>query len=271
MDAIADYARICEEAVRAGGAVLLEKIGRVEAREKGRADLVTEADLASQEVVRRIVLDAFPGHSVLGEEDGLGRDPRAGRESGPPAEYRWIVDPLDGTTNYVHQVPHFCVSLALERSGELLVGAVYDPVAEECFAAAVGAGARLNGKPIRTSDVSDLSQALATVGFPAVVTAESPDLRLFLAALGRCQAIRRTGSAALNLCYLAAGRFDASWCFSTKAWDVAAGALLIVEAGGTVTAPDGGPFALLSGQYLAAANRTLQAQLRGLVREAGLL
>jgi myo-inositol-1(or 4)-monophosphatase len=257
---ISDYLRVCEEAVRAGGAVLMEKLGRVEAREKSRSNLVTEADLASQEVVCRTVLNAFPEHGAIGEEHqpGTGR-PLRGAPS-EQAEYCWHVDPLDGTTNYVHQVPHFCVSLALERSGHLLVGAVYNPVAEECFSAAAGRGARLNDAPIRTSTVARLSQALAAFGLPAVVPADSPE----------CQAVRRTGSAALNLCYLAAGRFDASWSFSTNVWDVAAGVLLIREAGGMVTAPDGGPFDLKRAFYLAAANGRLHAELRALAAEAGL-
>jgi myo-inositol-1(or 4)-monophosphatase len=248
----------------------MEKLGRVQAREKSRSNLVTEADLASQEVVCRRVFNAFPEHGVIGEEHQPGTGRPLGGDPSEQAEYCWHVDPLDGTTNYVHQVPHFCVSLALERSGDLLVGAVYNPVAEECFSAAAGQGARLNGTPIRTSRVTRLSQALAAFGLPAVVPQDSPDLRLFLKAVGRCQAVRRTGSAALNLCYLAAGRFDASWSFSTNLWDVAAGVLLIREAGGMVTDPDGGPFDLKHARYLAAANGRLHAELRALAAEAGL-
>ena len=248
---------------------MLEKIGRVNVREKGRSDLVTEADVASEETVRRTILAAFPDHLVIGEED-----PRRGRggegHAGDEAEYRWFVDPLDGTTNYVHEVPHFCVSLALERSGQLLVGAVFNPVAAECFSAVAGQGASLNGKPIRTSSIRSVAQSLAAVGFPPAVDADSPDLQLFLAALRQCQSLRRTGSAALNLCYLAAGRFDASWSYSTKSWDVAAGALIVREAGGIVTSPDGGAFIPDEGHYLAAANAQLHAQFRALVTEAGL-
>lgn len=258
-----DYIKVCEKAVRAAGAVLMAKIGRVEVHEKARSDLVTEADWAAQQAVRGIILDAFADHAVIGEED-----PPGGTTWGDRGEYCWIVDPLDGTTNYVHQVPHFCVSLALVRNGQLLVGAVYDPVADECFTAAVGEGARLNGRQIRPSRVSQLSGALAAVGFPPNVRRDSPDLLVFLEAIFRCQAIRRTGSAALNLCYLAAGRFDATWTFSTKIWDVAAGALIIREAGGIVTSPGGGDFVLETGQLLAAANQPLHDQLRELVADA---
>ena len=255
MSTIDEYLRVCEEAVRIGGQVIQGWVGRFEVRQKGPADLVTQADLASQEAVRRAVLGAFPAHCLLGEEKKPG-EPAAAR-----AEYRWIVDPLDGTTNFVHGVPHYSVSLALERNGELLVGAVYDPILDECFTAAVGQGARLNGRPIHTSSVSTLSETLAAVGFPPNVRRDAPDLMLFLEMTCRCQGIRRTGSSALNLCYLAAGRFDVYWSYSTKIWDVAAGALILREAGGHITSPTGGDFRLEEAHFLAAANRELHAKL----------
>jgi myo-inositol-1(or 4)-monophosphatase len=251
-----DYLRVCEDAVRAGGQVVQQWAGRIEVRKKGPADLVTQADFASQEVVRRIVLGAFPSHSFLGEEREPGVTPV------PRSEYRWIVDPLDGTTNFVHGLPHYCVSLGLERSGELLAGAVYDPVLDECFTAAAGEGARLNGRPIHVSGVVQLSESLAAVGFPPNTPPNAPDLRLFLDMLPRCQAIRRTGSSALNLCDLAAGRFDLYWSYSTHIWDVAAGVLIVREAGGCVTSPTGGPFCLEDASFLAAATPSLYAQLR---------
>ena len=256
MNSIDEYLRVCEAAVRTGGRAIQDWAGRFEVRSKGPADLVTQADFAAQEAVREVVLGAFPDHCLLGEEK------RPDEVAADRAEYRWIVDPLDGTTNYVHGVPHYCVSLALERNGELLVGAVYDPMLEECFLAALGRGARLNGRPIHTSEVAEVSDALAAVGFPAKVSPDSSDLRMFLEMVYRCQAIRRTGSAALNLCYLAAGRFDLAWSYSTKVWDVAAGVLIIREAGGTVTAPGGGVFCLEKPYYWAAANERLYSQLR---------
>ncbi len=264
---MSDYIKVCEEAARAGGGVLLERIGRIAVREKAPSDLVTEADLASQEVIRRIILAAFPDHLVVGEEHLPDVPPRSPTLS---AEFRWHVDPLDGTTNYVHQVPHFCVSVALERSGDLLASTVLNPVTEECFTAVAERGAFLNGKPIHTSDVAGPSDALAAVGLPAAVGPDSPDLQMFLAALEPCQALRRTGSAALNLGYVAAGRFDAFWSYSTKSWDIAAGVLLVREAGGVVTAPDGGPFVLDEGRFLAAATAPLHAKLRAIAAEAGL-
>jgi myo-inositol-1(or 4)-monophosphatase len=235
-------------------------MGKVEPREKGKFDYVTEADEAAQEAVRRTVLESYPDHLFLGEESGAGEEPMA-----PGSAYRWIADPLDGTTNYVHGVPHFAVSLALEHSGEIVVGAIFNPIAGECFTAVVGEGAWLNGVPIRTSGVRKLEHAMGAVGFPAVVTDDSPDLKVFIRAVKVCQSIRRTGSAALNLAYVAAGRFDMAWSFCGKPWDVAAGALLIKEAGGAVLAPDGGPFDLEHPAFIAAANPELQVELKRLV------
>jgi myo-inositol-1(or 4)-monophosphatase len=259
---INDYLRVCEEAARLGGRVVQEWAGRAAVQEKGPADLVTQADFASQELIRQTVLGAFPEHCLLGEEQLPAHAPSV------RSEYRWIVDPLDGTVNYVHGVPHYCVSLALERNGELLVGAVYDPVLEECFTAAIGQGARLNGQPIQPSNVSLLSEALAAVGFPPHAQRNAGDVTMFLAMMGRCQAIRRTGSSALNLCYLAAGRFDVYWSYSTNIWDVAAGALILQEAGGTITSPVGGCFCLEEAHFLAAANSDLHKQLLAVAVEA---
>jgi myo-inositol-1(or 4)-monophosphatase len=257
---LSDYRAVCEKAVRAAGRLLLEKQGRVQVREKGPSDLVTEADLASQEMVRQIVLGAFPEHCLLGEEDS--------KPAAPRTEYRWIVDPLDGTTNYVHGIPFYSVSLALERSGELLVGAVYHPAADECFIAVLGQGAFLNGQRMHTSQVAELSHAVAATGFPPDVTKRSPDLLIFNEATPLCQSMRRTGSAAMNLAYVAAGRMDVFWSFSTKVWDVAAGGLLVREAGGVVTSPMGGKFALDSGQFLAAATPALHGQFKELIHRA---
>ena len=192
---------------------------------------------------RATVLQAFPHHSVLGEEDQLAGDTPS------KTEYRWIVDPLDGTTNFVHGIPHYAVSLALEHRGQILVGAVFDPSLDECFTAALGQGAFLNGRPIRTSGANRLSEVIAGTGFPAKLQPYSPDLLVFNKALFRCQGVRRTGSASLNLCDVAAGRFGVLWGFSTKIWDIAAGVLLIQEAGGVVTSPEGGKVNLGVGPF----------------------
>ncbi|MGA2259032.1 MAG: inositol monophosphatase family protein [Thermoguttaceae bacterium] len=262
MSGLQSYLETCEEAVRAAGATIRGWIGKTSVQHKGPADFVTEADFAAQEVVTTTVLHAFPHHSVLGEEDQLAGDTPSN------TEYRWIVDPLDGTTNFVHGIPHYAVSLALEHRGEVLVGAIFDPSLNECFTAASGRGAFLNGRPIRTNGANRLSEVLAGTGFPAKLQPDSPDLLVFNKALFRCQGIRRTGSASLNMCDVAAGRFGVLWGFSTKIWDIAAGVLLIQEAGGIVTSPEGGELNLGSGRFLAAANRDLHKQMLELVREA---
>ncbi len=258
------YLEVCETAVRAAGKVVLDWVDRFRPRQKRAPnDLVTQADLAAQETITRILQEAFPDHLVVGEESPPGHDPGAGEG------FRWIIDPLDGTTNFVHGVPHYAVSLALERQGEVLVGAVFDPNADECYTAVRGHGAALDGQPITVSEVRALPEALAAFGFPYNITSHSPDLRLFLETGPRCQSVRRTGSAALNLSYLAAGRFDLYWSYSTHVWDIAAGVLLVTEAGGVVTAPDGGPLHLDSGRFLAAATPELHAQLLELAGRVG--
>jgi myo-inositol-1(or 4)-monophosphatase len=228
------YVEIAEKAARAGGDVLRQWLGRFSVREKGPSDLVTEADLAAQEAVASILLAAFPDHGFVGEEGG--------RRDNLESPFRWYVDPLDGTTNYVHRIPHYCTSIALEHAGELIAAAVYDPVLDECYTAAAGEGAWLNGQPMRTSAATDLSQAIVAVGFPARVPRGSFYITDFSEVLVRTRGVRRTGSAALNLCYVACGRFDAYWAKETNAWDVAAGALLVRAAGGIVTALDGSKF-----------------------------
>ncbi|MGQ9576100.1 MAG: inositol monophosphatase family protein [Thermoguttaceae bacterium] len=260
---MSEYLEVCELAVRRAGALLLDRMGRVEVWQKGPADLVTDADLAAQQVIWQTICEAFPDHVLLAEEDA----PPAGHQVSAGA-FRWIADPLDGTTNYVHGVPCFSVSLALEHQGRLLVAAVYDPWAEECFTASAGRGAFCNKTRLRTSRVSVMKDALVTGGLPAVVGPDSPDLKMFNAVVQACQSIRRMGSAALNLAYVAAGRFDAAWSFSTRLWDVAAGALLIQEAGGMITASDGTSPPLKDGTYLAAATPELHAELTNLACRA---
>ncbi len=285
-----DFLTICERAARAGGAALLDWAGRFSVREKGPADLVTDADLASQEQVRKIVLGEFPDHDFLSEEEPSGHpqcgaaedggsagspDPAAGAGSPDPAagstatarsgRFRWIVDPLDGTTNYVHRIPEFAVSLALERDGEVLVGCVFNPVANECYTASRGGGAFLNGRRITASQATQLSQALVAVSFPPKVALDSPPLVDFQRAIVAAQSIRRTGSAALNLCYVAAGRFDAYFARETKIWDIAAGSLMIQEAGGLITALDGSPLVLTRPKFLAAATPQLHSELLALI------
>ncbi|MBI3839596.1 MAG: inositol monophosphatase [Planctomycetia bacterium] len=259
-DSVPDYLTLCQQAARAGGQALLDWMGRFGVREKGPSDLVTEADWASQEAIRAVLLTAFPQHGFISEEGDANFN--------SAAEYCWVVDPLDGTTNYVRQLPHYSVSVALLQRGRPIVGVVLDPVHDECFTAVESQGARLNGRLIHTSQVQDLSQALVAASFSAKVEAGSTEIDQFIAALLSCQAVRRTGSAALNLCYVAAGRLDAFWAMSTKAWDVAAGVLLVLEAGGVVSRLDGGPFALDLPHPVAGATPELQKRFRILMQNA---
>lgn len=227
-----DPLAICEAAARAGGSVLQDWVGRFAVSSKGPRDFVTEADVAAQAEVQRIVLGAFPDHGFVGEESA------AGAATGGAGEYRWIVDPLDGTTNYVKGIPAYCTSVALARGDELVVGAIYDPLRDECFTARAGGGAWLNGRSIVAAPTATLSEAVVAVSFPAQVDGNSPAVQDFLAVVPHALAIRRSGSSAINLAYVACGRFDAFWVRSIKSWDVAAGLLLVREAGGCV-----GPFA----------------------------
>ncbi len=252
-----DFLEVCERAARTGGAALLDWVGRITVREKGPSDLVTDADLASQEAVRRVLHNAFPDHDFLSEEE-----PPSGAPARHEDRYRWIVDPLDGTTNYVHQIPEFAVSLALERGGEVLVGTVFNPVSGECFMAEKGAGAFLNGRRLQVSRVESLAGAVVVASFPPRIGPDSPIIADFLRIVGAAQSMRRTGSAALNLSFLAAGRYDGFWARDTKVWDVAAGALLISEAGGIMTSLDGGPFRLNHPQFIAASTEPLHRELR---------
>lgn len=232
-----DHLDVCEAAARAGGRVLGEWRGRFGVSKKSHRDLVTEADFAAQREIRRIVLGEFPGHGFIGEE----ALPEAAPAPPGADGLRWIVDPLDGTSNYVHGFPAYCVSVALARGDEILVGAIYDPVRDECFTARAGGGATLNGRPIRAAATTEAIEALVAVSFPPHVSVDSHAVADFLAVVPHVHSVRRTGSTAINLAYLACGRLDAFWVRRIASWDVAAGLLLVAEAGGAVGPFAGGP------------------------------
>jgi myo-inositol-1(or 4)-monophosphatase len=245
MDDLTTYREAACEAARRGAAVLEQWRAKFQVREKGRADLVTEADLGSQSAVRSYLLERFPGHAFLGEEG-----PESKSRPGPDAPPTWIVDPLDGTTNYVHDVPLYCVSIGLQVAGELVVGVVFEPTRNEMFHAAKGQGAFLNGQRLRTSTTDDLGSALLATGFPPDMRGQERALDWWAYFSLHARSLRRTGSTAINLAYLAAGRFDGYWGFDNHVWDVVGGVVLVREAGGTVSALDGSaydpyaPFAL---------------------------
>jgi myo-inositol-1(or 4)-monophosphatase len=223
-------------ATQAGGAILRERFGSVlDIRYKGEIDVVTEADIMAEATIVGAIREAFPDHQILAEEGSTG---------GSNPDHRWIIDPLDGTTNYSHGLPPFSVSVAYERAGAVQVGVIYDPTQTELFVASRGGGATLNGRPIHVSRVSILRRALVATGFPYEKELLPRALGQFAAFAQRSQAVRRIGSAALDLAYVAAGRFDSYWEASIRAWDIAAGILLVEEAGGTVTDITGQPLDL---------------------------
>jgi myo-inositol-1(or 4)-monophosphatase len=256
---------VCEAAARAGGRVLQDWIGRFGVSNKGPRDLVTEADYAAQREVRRVVHEAFPDHGFVGEESDTGAaQPASGTPGHSGSGTRWIVDPLDGTTNYVHGFPAYCVSIALATADRLEVGVVFDPVRGECFTARRGGGARLDGRPLRVPAVETLDEAIAAVSFPPQVAADSPAVADFLAVVTRAQSIRRTGSTALNLAYLACGRLHAFWARRIACWDVAAGLLIARESGATVEpfAAPGPDVPLDDPAFIATSTPRLMAGLR---------
>lgn len=233
-------------AAREAGAVLLDHLHRpLHIQEKShRADLVTIADKASEAVIVARLRAEYPSATILGEEGG---------EHKGTSQERWIVDPLDGTTNFAHAYPLFCISIAYERDGELLAGVVYAPLMNELFAAEHGGGARLDEAPIHVSSIAGIDNAMVCTGFkPFDYETNAP---YFAKASRHAQAVRRDGAAALDLAYTAMGRFDAFWEFDLAPWDTAAGVLLVHEAGGRVSAIDGSPFSLSSTSVLASNGR----------------
>jgi len=239
-----EFLPAAREAAEAAGRLL--RRGLDEAKEigyKGAVDLVTNFDGLAQELIVGRISSAYPRHAFLAEE---------GLRPGGPAEFLWVIDPLDGTTNFAHRLPVFAVSIGLVHRGEPVMGVVFDPVRQDMFTAVAGGGAFLGGRRIRVSDVSDLDRSLLATGFPYDIR-ESPvnNLDHFQNFCLRAQAVRRCGSAALDLCYLACGRFDGFWELKLKPWDVAAGALIVTEAGGRVSDIDGGRFRIENGETVA--------------------
>jgi myo-inositol-1(or 4)-monophosphatase len=251
------YLATAIEAVLRAGDVQMAHFGRdVRIDKKGTIDLVTQIDLQVEREFRAMIAERFPDHVVLGEEFEAQGDREA------RAQYTWLFDPVDGTTNYAHGLPIFCSSLALEIDGELAVGAVYDPTRRELFTAERGAGAWMNGEPLHVSAAAALIDSLLVTGFPYTVQSDPAELTgLFSEFLTRARAVRRLGSAALDLCYVAMGRFEGFWEQKLQPWDVAAGALIVAEAGGQVTTADGQPFASRAGSVVASNGRIHQAIL----------
>ena len=247
-----EFAHVADGIARQAGALLRGFYAKGVATEyKGDVDLVTEADRASEKLIVEKLKAAFPTHGVYGEE---------GTRSAMESEYRWYVDPLDGTTNFAHGFPAFCVILGLERrptglaadaDGEIVAGVIYDPLRDEMFSAERGKGAWLNGKRISVSKTKTMQESLTGTGFPSKKRHDSPNIHFYQEVTLRSHGVRRAGSAGLDLAYVACGRLDGFWEFNLNPWDTSAGVLLVEEAGGTVTHFDGGKFTLDSREVLA--------------------
>lgn len=236
-------AALASEAADRAGEALLQYFGRATVEFKGEIDLVTEGDRAAERIIVQMIRERFPEHSIIAEESGE-------HEGEGPA--RWIVDPLDGTTNYAHGLPIFAVSIALAVGGEVQVGVVYNPATKEKFEARRGRGATQNGRPLRVSSTEDLNRSLLVTGFAYNVRrTDENNLDHFANFLGKAQGLRRLGSAALDLCYVASGALDGYWETQLNPWDLAAGWLIVEEAGGFVTDLAGRPLTLQARQILA--------------------
>lgn len=253
-----EWVKFAEDVARGAGEILRRNYGKRQSIEfKGEINLVTEVDRRSEAYIMERIRSAYPDHGILSEESS---------ELVSPSPYRWIIDPLDGTTNYAHNYPCFCVSVALERDGELLAGAVFDPLLSESFTAAAGGGAFLNGERIAVSTIGELRRSLLSTGFAYDVSRAADDnLDFFREFVFTGQAIRRDGSAALDMCYLACGRFDGFWELKLHPWDTAAGLLILREAGGTATRLDGSPYDIHQPDILAS-NGRIHEQMMAVAR-----
>jgi myo-inositol-1(or 4)-monophosphatase len=228
---------------REAGSLLMDYFRqRVKIEYKGDVDLVTVADRKSEALILERIRHQFPTHDVMGEE---------GTRIETGGEYKWYVDPLDGTTNFAHGYPVFCVSLAVERRGQRVAGVIYDPTRDEMFTAELGSGARLNHNVIRVSATSNLAECLVATGFPSQKRHKNPNIYFYHQLTLRTHGVRRAGSAALDLCNVASGRFDGFWEFNLNPWDTAAGVLIVEEAGGKVTDFSGGAFEIASRETVA--------------------
>lgn len=252
------YLDVATEAARRAGQVLLDWSLKFTVKEKSRANLVTEADVNAQIAIVDVIRREFPQHSFLGEEDL--------NIAGASPEFRWIIDPLDGTTNYVHGFPYYAVSIALERAGQLLVSVIYDPNRDEVFSAILNQGAHVNGQRIEPSEITSLADGFCVASLPVGAQGNEPQVAQFLRVLPHARTVQRTGSAALNLSYVACGRIDAYWSGSLKPWDQAGGALIVTEAGGRVSRMDGGDFDVNEPNLLATNGRALHEELTALLR-----
>mgnify|MGYP001399754372 CR=1 FL=1 len=258
-----DWTTVAVEAAREAGAILLDRMEKgVTIEFKGVMDLVTDADRTAERAIVNRILTVFPAHQILAEEGGV--------LTSSDSPCKWVIDPLDGTTNYTHGFPSFCISIGLEVDGVIVVGVVFDPMREELFVAEKGKGATCNGQRIAVSKVASLNHALLVTGFSYDVRQDKTDnnFNFFRGFVICAQGVRRTGSAALDLCYVAMGRFDGFWEMKLAPWDVAAGSLMVAEAGGVISSFAGNPFSVYSSEVLAS-NGLIQHEMLRVLADQG--
>jgi myo-inositol-1(or 4)-monophosphatase len=248
------HKKVAVAAAQKGAGILQSRFGHIlRVRKKDAREIVTEADTASEKEIIAIISRSFPEHGILSEECGMMKT---------SSEYRWIIDPLDGTVNFAHRVPIFCISIALSFKGQVVMGVVFNPVTGELFSAIIGQGAHLSGQPIQVSSVACISESLLVTGFPYDVNEIfNPIIARYGSCLKAAQGLRRLGSAALDLCYVACGRFEGFWEQNLKPWDTAAGALIAAEAGGQVTTFSNQPFTVDQLEILATNRRIHSAMI----------
>lgn len=255
-----EFRELAIRAAKEAGDILRKNLGKIKRIDyKGRVSLVTDIDRLAEERVLSIIREKYPSHDILTEESRI-------KEKGN--QYKWIIDPLDGTTNYVHGYPRYCVSIALEKDGEVILGVVYDPVPDELFLAEKEKGATLNGKRISVSKIDELDKSLLATGFPYDRRKKADEyLKLYGEFMLNSQGIRRDGAAALNLCYTANGRFDGFWEEQLAPWDVAAGSLIVTEAGGRVTDFKGDRFDIYEREILAS-NGKIHREMEEIIKKS---
>lgn len=249
-----EYLKFARDVAHQAGSLLLDGFARdITIEKKGEVNLVTEMDLKAERMIHSAIEKKYPSHSILAEEE---------TDVHHDSQFRWIVDPLDGTTNYAHRFPVWCVSMALEQEGEISVGVIYNPILDEMFHAVKGEGAFCNKRQIRVSDETELSEAVLATGFPYDIRESNVDnLDNFARFYKKCRAIRRAGSAALDMAYTASGIFDGFWELKLSAWDTAAGKLLVEEAGAKTADFSGGEFDIFTGEVVCANEKLLEQMI----------
>ncbi|MGV3484617.1 MAG: inositol monophosphatase family protein [Planctomycetaceae bacterium] len=252
-------------AAKAGAVELMRRRDTRVVSEKAPKDLVTDADIASQNAIREILASSFPGYAFVGEEAGENDPPplvRAGAADAPPC---WVVDPLDGTVNFVHRLQNFAVSIGLYAAGKMRLGVILDPVYNELFTAIDGGGAKCNGRPMMSSGCESIEESLIACSFPAGIHRSSPELQRFINVLEQCRSLRRLGSCALNMCYVADARLDGYWATSVSSWDSAAGIVIARESGAVITNYDGTSLDDWKPKFCVAGTAALHRQLTRLL------